>query len=91
MKSQKFYTLTINFTNIEHSIDRYLLNIILQDIFFIHNFENRDLAKWINQRMNIETINIIKIKEFDECEDRQNWWRESFAIQSINQNPITNK
>ena len=84
MKTQSFFGLIINWTNIEHKMDRWLLQSILQHMFQ-SELKGKDLSDSIND-MNIMSIDIIDLRngKLITKEEAHDWWKHSFAITKIN-------
>ena len=77
MKTQKFFNITLEFTNQSHLIGRNVVEAWLQ-FFFNTELKGRELSEAIG----IKTIEIVTVSQAHKVEN-VNWWEDCFLVKRI--------
>lgn len=79
MKSQRFFTVTLEFENSDVGLGRNVIEEWLRFFFNLPNLTGEELAKQIGHKRLV----ILKVKEPWEADLVEFWWEESFLVRNI--------
>lgn len=77
MKTQKFFNVTFEFQNQDHTLGRNVLESWLQ-FFFSTNLKGKELAELVGTK----TVKLVTLNQSHKV-DNPNWWEDCFAVKQI--------